>query len=195
MHDWWQPRRSLGPEASTDLAWVSEHVEAGVAEALLEAAPHARLCAVCLEYGLSEDQWLAPELVHLCSEQDRARLLQAPDEHRISRFWSNPYAWTAGELNPERWIRNESFEAREARLAEALADAGSQDRARYVLNHVAKRLSAREWPRALQTTDDFVVYVYPDEPSRDVLINVEFAARPEALLLLGQRGLLNVGEG
>lgn len=179
----------LSPEGAAALAAVVEADVDAVAATLAAAAPGGPVYAACLYYGPDEDELLDPSAVYLGLEADREGALRdRPAAHAFREVW-NAMTYRGGELDVLPPPRDApGFEDAERLLAGELEQLGAEDRARWVLNRVARLLTAMELE--LARTDDFVVFVLDGQLGEALLENIRFSAPPDVADALEGKGVL-----
>lgn len=169
---------SLSEAARRDLEYlVARNAEAVVKVLDAYAAPRAAYAA-CLYYSREHEHLLDVPAVYVGLAGGRGSTFNAA--------W-NPMEYEA-ELEPPG-VRDEAFVSAEERLLDELERHGCEDRARFVLNHVAREVgrAALSLPR----TDDFLVFVLDADFGDELIANVRFAAPPGVADALDAQGLLD----
>jgi hypothetical protein len=160
----------------------------GVLGALSRIDTQEPVFAVCLDYSPTEEQWLEVTEITVGLRTDRLDALRHPGYYAFNRAW-NPSGYGGPWLEPQPEPRSVTgFEDAESVLANALAAAGCEDRARVVLNEVASRLHSENW--GVVRDEPFVAFVLDDQFAHDLLQNLHASVPPSTAARLKAAGLL-----
>jgi hypothetical protein len=148
----------------------------GVLGALARVDTEEPVFSVCLDDSPTEEQWLEVTEITVGLRTDRLDALRHVGYYAFNRAW-NPSGYGGARLEPQPEPRSVAgFEDAESVLADALAAAGCEDRARVVLNEVARRLHSEDW--GVVRDQPFVAFVLDDQFAHDLLENLHASVPP-----------------
>ena len=168
---------ALSDAARRDLDYlVARNAEAVVKALNAYAAPRPAYAA-CLYYGRDHEHLLEAAAVYVGLAGGRGSTFNSA--------W-NPMEYDAELVLPD--LRDERFAAAEGRLLDELERHGCEDRARLVLDHVAREVGGASL--SLPRTDDFLVFVLDVDFGDQLIASLRFAAPPGVAEKLEAQGLL-----
>jgi hypothetical protein len=179
-------RRPQKGQSLNELAEViREKLVPRMPEALRAMRLKGAVYCVILLYT-KEDAIVLPPTLAIGLEAERRRWVKELGRGAKEMVWNYPeYRHT--DLAPA-WGDAELMAACEL-FNQQVAVGGNSNRARKVLNDVARELASADWSRAFDVTDDFIVFAL-DYEYEDFRANLKASVGPERLEILKERGWL-----